>query len=214
MPKKYLSTLLFRTVEEKELLELFIEASKLMSRGTDRCGNLIYTQKKDGKNIIREPEATYVVAHLLSEKGVDFGLEVPTKKYLFKSKKEDVGDTDLAIEPTAKQINIEFKRDQPNVESIKKDFVKLLGEQTDGCAFFHILKNTDSGTLPILLEKYIIAYNNSLNLKDRYPKWFLLFIFVKEKKECFWQLFDDIINISEDDFIIDNFSRENLNLLY
>ena len=56
----------------------------------------------------------------------------------------------------------------------------------------------------------ICSGGGSLNLQDKKSKWFLLFIFVKEKKECYWKLFDDITDILKDDFKFDNFSREEL----
>ena len=93
--------------------------------------------------------------------------------------------------------------------TIGKDFEKLLREQTYGSAFFHILKNSDRGTLPLLLKKYKISYKNTLNnIDDTLNKWFIFFIFVKEKQECYFQIFDDITEISDECFKLDNFSRK------
>jgi len=183
--------------DDKELLDLFIVASKRMSENSDRCRNLIYTQNRIDKNIIREPEVTYVIAQLLSEKNIQFGLEVPTnKEYFISSTNSDYANTDLAINPKDKQINIEFKVDQPNPKEIKKDIAKLLREEVFGTAFFHILKNYNIKTLPKLLYKFEVAFKELRHI-DKSKKWFLFFIYVKEKNEYFWQFFEDIRNISD-----------------
>ena len=143
------------SIDEKGLLDLFIDASKLMTNENDRYKNLIYTQKESGKHIIREPEATWVLTNLLFSKGINFGIEVPTKgRYQIRGKKPDSTDIDLSIFQKNEQINIEFKTRQPVIETITKDFLKFFGEEVQGCAFFHILKNRDSTTITKLLKKY------------------------------------------------------------
>jgi len=47
-----------------------------------------------------------------------------------------------------------------------------------------------------------------VNLNDVIPKWFILFIFVKEKQECSWKAFDDITKISQEEFDQNEFSKE------
>lgn len=196
------------SLNKNNLLDLFIKASKLMVVEPDKYENLIFTQERDGKQIIREPEATYSIANELSKKGVTFGLEVPTgKKYKIKGSKPDSANTDLAIEPTGKQINVEFKCDQPKPEDIEKDILKLLGEDVSGTAFFHILKNYNRGTMPTLLKKFETSFINLKNYDDVVTKWFLLFFFVKEKKECFWIDFYDITNIPQGSFEIKNLNK-------
>lgn len=44
------------SIDEKGLLNLFIEASKLMTDESDRCKNLIYTQTEGSKHIIWKQE--------------------------------------------------------------------------------------------------------------------------------------------------------------
>ena len=55
-------------LNKKDLRDLFVKASKLMVVEPDKYENLIFTQKRDGKQIIREPEATYSIASELSKK--------------------------------------------------------------------------------------------------------------------------------------------------
>jgi len=197
------------SIDEQELLDLYIEASKFMAEEKDRCGNLLYTQKKSGKHIIREPEVAHVLGQLLSQRGINFGVEVPTeKKYLISGEKPDTAAVDLAIFTGEKQINIELKGGQPNVKEIEKDFKKFLGEPVQGCSFFHILKNTNAGTMPSLLEKYSKAYKSSLSITEKVSKWFLLFIFVKEKKTYYWQIFKDITDIQDNIFKLNSFLKK------
>jgi hypothetical protein len=63
--------------------------------------------------------------------------------------------------------------------------MKMLGEDVAGCAFFHVLKNTNRGTLPNLMAKYEEAYHNNLSKERRFGKWFVLHIHVQEKKQYF-----------------------------
>lgn len=188
-------------MNKNDLIEIFKDVSKRLSEEPNKCGNLIYTQEKTKRKIIREPETRCVFSIILSEKNVNFGVEVPTKKkYNISSKEADVANTDLVINPNDEPINIEFKRDIPTVDNIKKDFEKLSGENAVGCAFYNVLKNTNRETLTTLLKNYKNAYERIQSATDKKPKWFVFFIFIKEKKECYWKVFDDLTEISEGEF--------------
>ncbi len=194
-----------KNVTREDLINIFKEASTKLSENPDRCGTLLYTQKSK----IREPEATHILALVISENKIHFGLEVPTKKkYKFTGESSKSASIDIAIEPDGKQVNVELKEGQN--DTIQKDFEKLLIEDIEGGTFFHILQNSDSGTLPNLFEKYKKAYANLVDLKDKKSKWFILFIFIKEKKKCFWKTFDDIAKISLEDFDKNKFLEESL----
>ena len=194
-------------MDRNDLIATFREVSKQLSEEFDRCGNLIYTQEKSNRKLIREPEARHVLTMLLSGKNVNFGLEVPTKKkYKFSGRSPDTANIDIVIEPNKELVNVELKEGQR--KTIQKDFEKLLREQVSGCAFYHVLQNSNRGTLPALLNKYKEAYSNIVNLNDAIPKWFILFIFVKEKQECFWKAFDNITKISQEEFDQNEFSKE------
>jgi hypothetical protein len=194
--------------DRNDLIEIFRETSRQLSKKPDRCGNLIYTQEKSNRKLIREPEARHVLTMVLSGKNVNFGLEVPTKKkYRFSGSSRDTANIDLVIEPNKEQVNVELKEGQR--KTIQKDFEKLLREQASGSAFYHVLQNSNRATLPALLNKYKEAYSNIVNLNDAVPKWFILFIFVKEKQECFWKAFDNITKIAHEEFDQNEFSKEN-----
>lgn len=169
-----------------ELIKIFKEVSKQLCIEDDRCEYLNYTQIRNNRHVIREPEATHVLSMVLSRKNIYFGLEVPTKElYQFTGNSPTTASIDLSIEPSEDQpngVNVELKADQPVVKQVQKDFEKLLREQSLGSAFFHILKNSDSGTLPTLLNKYEEAYRNVMGLTNKISKWFVFFILVKEKQ--------------------------------
>ena len=193
--------------DRNNLIDIFRETSKQLSKEPDRCGNLIYTQEKSNRRLIRDPEARHVLTRVLSQKNVDFGLEMPTKKkYSFGGSSPDTANIDLVIEPNKEQLNVELKEGQR--KTIQKDFEKLLSEQVSGGAFYHVLQNSNSATLPALLNKYKEAYSNIVNLNDAVPKWFILFIFVKEKQECFWKAYDNITKIALEDFDQNAFSKK------
>lgn len=128
------------------------------------------------------------------------------KKYKFSGPSPDTANIDLVIEPNKEPVNVELKEGQR--KTIQKDFEKLLREQVSGCAFYHVLQNSNRGTLPALLNKYKAAYSNIVNLNDAIPKWYILFIFVKEKRECFWKAFDNITKIFQEEFDQNVFSKE------
>lgn len=177
-----------------------------MSKDDGSCGNLRYTQRKSGKTIIREPEATFVLARILNERNIDFDVEVPTKRrYVISGEKPDTASIDLSVFTDGGQINIEFKTSQPSVKEIEKDIIKILGEDIYGSAFFHNLKNFNRGTLKTILDKYEKAYQHAIQANDISSKWFVRFIFVKEKKQCYWRIFDNILKIT--DFDIENFHK-------
>lgn len=198
-------------MNRNDLIEIFRETSRLLSKRSDRCGNLIYTQEESNRKLIREPEARLVLTMVISGKNVNFGLEVPTKKkYRISGSSPDTANIDLVIEPNKEQVNVELKEGQR--KTIQKDFEKLLREEASGCAFYHVLQNSNRGTLPAILNKYKEAYGNKVNLNDAVPKWFILFIFVKERQECFWKAFDNITEISKEEFDKNEFSKESMSL--
>ncbi|MCX8015604.1 MAG: hypothetical protein N2748_06240 [candidate division WOR-3 bacterium] len=195
-------------MEKNCLIDIFKKTSDLLSKNHDKCNNLIFTQKRNNKTIIREPEARFALTHVLTNMNINFGIEVPTKKkYKFSGKSDRITSAriDLSIFTKLGQINIELK-EGPR-ETVKKDIEKLMREDTTGCAIYHILQNSDTGTLPAILNKYKRAYDNTKNLKEIYSKWFILFIYIKEKHECFWKIFDNITNISENEFDIKSFIK-------
>lgn len=205
------------TMNPDDLIEILKEASTRLCKADDRCGNLIYVQKEKGV-IIREPEARHAISLELIKRNFDFGIEVPTKeKYLFSGKKKNIrcGRIDLVINPEGNQINVELKEGQPKIEMIQKDFEKLLRENVSGASFYHVLKNTNSRSLSTLLEKYTKAYTNAIektksNQFQTFAKWFVLYIFVKEKKRCHWKFFNDIKDVGDVDFDLDEFSQGDL----
>ena len=188
-------------MNQNDLIEIFKDVSERLCNESHKCGYLIYTQEKNNKKIIREPEVQCVFSIVLSEKKIYFGTEVPTKNlYNISSKKADVANTDLVINPNDQPINIEFKREIPEVDYIKKDFEKLSREHVAGCAIYHILKNTNKETLSKLHRNYKEAYKKIEKVNKKQPKWFVFFILIKEKRECLYKVFENITDISEADF--------------
>jgi len=188
-------------MNQKELKEIFKEASKLMIKEEDWCRNLIYP-KVGGKVKIREPEARYAITMILTDRGIRFGIETPTKgKYIISGSTPDRGNTDLVIFSDGKEYNIELKEGQAKIRGIAKDFKKMFGENADGYAFFNILESSNRRTLPELLKKYQRAYDAEKGASaPKSPKWFVLFILVRKKKQAYWKVFDNIVGISGNEF--------------
>ena len=120
-----------------------------------------------GPRRLSEQEARFAMAVLLSnEPSRSFSVETPTlKTYAFTGKTEMSAQTDLTIFRVSsggefeRDINVEFKAHQPDQSSVDKDFEKLLREPVDGI-WFHVLENSDRGTLPTLFAKFKAAAKN------------------------------------------------------
>lgn len=101
-----------------------------------------------------------------------------------------------------KLANVEFKAHNPEKTAIYKDVVKLCFESKNGQVYgnwFHTLKNTDSGTIPSLFNKFIESFEaieNAISNKTVKSQAFpnsikILFCFcVLEKKWGCTRLFE------------------------
>jgi len=190
-------------MNQDELIEIFLEASKLMIKEEDRCGNLIYPKDQNGEIKVREPQLKHAITTVLTDRGINFGIEMRTAEtYRISGEKPDRGNTDLVIYSGNEIVNVELKADQPAMGEIAKDFKKMLGENVAGVAFFNVLKSKNKETLPGLLKKYQMAYEQEKKSSSTKPgKWFLLFIFVREKRKYSFGQFTDIGGLSGEEFV-------------
>ena len=198
-------------MEREILIDILKETCRRLAANSNRCGKLIYPQEEDGTSRIREPEARYVLAKVLEEKGHNFMFEAPTKNdYSFTGKGARSAMTDIEIDPFQNgTLNIELKEGQR--ETIKKDLKKLREESVTGCAIFHILNRWDSGTPKSLLKKYKSALNVLLDDKgSKNPlvsKWIVLFVLVKPTRLCLWRAFSDIAKVNPNKLDIEKFEE-------
>jgi hypothetical protein len=178
-------------MKPEQFIEIFQETSKNMFVSDERCGLLHYAKMRNGSGFkIREPEATQALIQVLYRRGIEYGVEVPTMGlYAISTDKQDAANTDIVLFTETGQINIEFKEGSCHMKHIQKDIMKMLGEDVAGCAFFHVLKNTNRGTLPNLMAKYEEAYHNNLSKERRFGKWFVLHIHVAALPEGFFSAF-------------------------
>ncbi len=200
------------------LIGVFIEVSKRLSQRPNGYGNLVFTHRNGEERKVAEPEAKFILASVLSEMNISFGLEVPTKrKYIREGKSSGKGNTrgntDLVVNPLRERVNVEVKEGQPPENYIRADFEKLLREPASGCAFYNILQNSNRRTLPRLLEKCKNSYRSLEDVSDRLPKWFILFIDVRKKRMCFWKVFDNIGELTEQSFEFNSFDSQHLKVI-
>lgn len=187
-----------------ELADVFREASERLCEKSDRCERLIYPLRAN-QPIVREPEVMHAITTVVIRRGIDFGIEVPTKgRYIISGVKPDRANIDIVIAPGANQINVELKEGQPSEHSLQKDFMKLRSELCAGCAFFHVLQKSNKATLPTIIGKYASAYENS-SQEHQLPKWFMLYILIRNQRMCRWKTFDDVTCIPKHQFDIANF---------
>ena len=141
-----------------------------------------------------------------------YSIETPTSElYCFNKESTDNNDepiekgrsalSDLSIYDNSlenKLVNVEFKAHNPKQESYNKDIEKLIKEGVRG-NWFHLLKNTNNGTIKSLNRKFKSALNKVISENDFNKDedlWILFFIVIlegnviKHKKLRFSQLSD------------------------
>ena len=134
---------------------------------------------------VSEQEARFCLAALLESERYPFyySVETPTEeKYSFSGSTELAAQTDLTLydEKLNKLFNVELKCN--NVEC-DNDFEKLCREKPDG-VWFHILENTDSGTLPSVLKKVTEALEKALPYSQYSEKKIVFAFCILKKQEC------------------------------
>jgi hypothetical protein len=126
----------------------------------------------------------------LEEKHIYYALEYRTGEK-FKQPDGDVSGAalvDLVVFDNEEALNpsvlVEFKRAEPQVSFIAKDFVKMMQERSvvQGACFFHLLPKARSQSTgyrnkahKAIISKYLRAYKSAAYARC-FPKWFVLFI--------------------------------------
>ncbi len=205
-------------VKSDELQGIFQETVKRLS-GPNGYKQLLFVHQRAGRRTVVEPEVRYVLTMLLSEKGVKFGVEVPTnEKYVFKGegKRPTRGRTDVVIDPEGRPDKIELKAAaQANAGEfggLRQDLSKLLCEPADGVASFHVIERS---TRKRLMNGYRRAYVEAMaepRCRTGRPKskWYLLSVLDRRHRVWLWQKWEDITHINPDDFVESRFHSEPL----
>lgn len=161
---------------------------------------------------LSEPEIRHVMAKILEEKKICYGIEIATKKKhkISGNKMERSALTDLVIYENKKlmgpHIWIEFKRGQPGIGKIVKDFIKMMKEPSiQGACFFHVLpkinsieKKSNERAKKAIIKKYSDAYERA-HKHNCGKKWFVLFILDSNSKQYYFLQKDDICDIGSFD---------------
>ena len=119
---------------------------------------LILPQKRNGDIRISEQEARILYCGVLNNLNYYYSIETPTVEvYKQTGSKPVSASSDLSLycesnDHFDKVMNIEFKAHNPAQEQIRKDIEKLIRERIPG-NWFHLLKNADSATIPVLFGK-------------------------------------------------------------
>lgn len=157
------------TIERVEFIEAIFEVNrracfglwdvlKINSIPNGLSPRLIFPQKRDGEIRGSEQEARIIYCGILNTLNYFYSIETPTSDiYQQTGRKGISASSDLSLyreknDHFDKVINIEFKAHNPEPEDIRKDIEKLIRERIAG-NWFHVLKNADSGTLPVLFGK-------------------------------------------------------------
>jgi hypothetical protein len=143
-----------------------------------------------------------------------YSVETPTEKeYTQKGTKPLSASSDLSLydydgDRFNKLMNVEFKAHNPPKEYIRKDIEKLIKEGIPG-NWFHLLKNIDSQTLPVLFKK--ISESLKMHLEDSESKAIsIVFSFCVLDKEwaCLKHLLYEDPNSDFDKYVDDFFQLE------
>lgn len=157
---------------------------------------------------LSEPEVRHVVTKILDEKHIYYSFEYPTviKHKISGTSRSRSALADLALyeEDNKKEsvIWVEFKKAQPSINKIIKDFIKMRMEKgLEGVCFFHILpklrvrsERSKLRAQKAILKKYIDAYQ-SIKEHNCEKKWLILFILDCENKQYYYCQKDDICHI-------------------
>ncbi|MGA1839115.1 MAG: hypothetical protein ACMUIU_00680 [bacterium] len=123
-----------------------------------------YRSNSNANFRISEQESKILFAnHFLINKKF-FSVEVPTMStHSFSGKTKISARFDLVTYKSneAKEFDwiIELKAHNPKDTSIQKDLEKMLASNCK-CLWFHTLKNEDKATIPSILKKFNISFNN------------------------------------------------------
>ena len=120
---------------------------------------LILPKRRSQDLRISEQEARFLYVGLLNTLNYFYSVETPTEQtYIQKGTKPQSGASDLSLyiqsgEQMKKVMNVEFKAHNSALKDIYKDIEKIVYENISG-NWFHLLKNIDSRSLPILFDKF------------------------------------------------------------
>jgi hypothetical protein len=144
-----------------------------------------YRNKRDR---ISEQESKFFfsIAFAQQKSPFSFAVEVPTEQtYIFKGKTPRSALHDMAIFDEIDTLKfkwiIELKSGQPKRVNIKKDFEKMVGAKCN-CIWFHTLENSNSGTIPSLLDKFYDAWDNEKTKFTKEYDWHFAVVVLKTKK--------------------------------
>ncbi len=125
----------------------------------------------NGEIRISEQEARILYCNILNSLNYFYSIETPTDNAYIQSGKTGVSAlSDLSIYTYNnnsssifnKMVNVEFKAGTSTYEGIRKDIEKIITEGKDG-NWFHILKNIDRRSLPVVYNRFIKSIQNHFN---------------------------------------------------
>lgn len=139
----------------------------------DKTPRLIFPRYRvqgNGHIRISEQEARFAFCSVLNDQREYFyAVECPTTQlYSFAGVGERSAQTDVSLFDNAlsKVANVEFKAKMPSQKSFNKDIQKLVYERCNGC-WFHLLENTNAGTLPALKRHLRAAFKEMPGLANQ-----------------------------------------------
>jgi len=184
-----------------DLNEIFLRTARRIVRRQYRYFNLDRARTS-------EAEARHVFAKILDERKLYYGIEIPTeaKHSISGSTIKRSALTDLVIYGEGRSnkfpIWVEFKRGQPGIDMIAKDFIKMIMEPSIlGVCFFHILPEVESmvnrsneRAKKAVIRKYVEAYQR-VEKGNCKSKWFVLFILDCSSKQYYLLQKNNVCNI-------------------
>lgn len=204
MKTKKIEELIINSLNELAKIANEVDGKNLEKEQTSK---LIFPNYLNGKHIqkkrVSEQEARLLFIRELDKEKDDFyySIETPTTKlYNFKIDKEapkilpdnegefkgQSASFDLTIHnDNFERIHfIEFKNE--NVNTIKKDFLKLLCDNNKVNYLIHTIKRENKGTIPNICKKYAVAINyifEKIDKKEHTNSTLKIFLFNASKNQ-------------------------------
>jgi len=139
----------------------------LVSKDSIKEPYLMLPTKRDKSRRVSEQESKILLCQELETRRFFYSIETPTRlTYIQIGKIPMSARLDVTIynkrDPNSRLLNVELKSQNPNVESFRKDFEKLVREGIPGL-WFHTIVNANSATWNSIFKKVNEAFKSLKN---------------------------------------------------
>lgn len=179
---EYLQSLVVKVADD--LISIYSQSDQIKEPG------LVFPRKRDGSRRVSEQESKHLfVHHARTDKRFCYSIETPTSQtYRQKGASEISARVDLTLfgQTGHPSVHIELKAHHCGTESIRKDFEKLIREDTTG-VWFHTLERGGGGRVEALLATFRTAFGLLSNYLEKCERSYLITICLLDAGLVYWR---------------------------